>query len=231
MKKEGLSVSSYSSDLRLFRSAGIILKIGVNYQNEPFEPDEIILSAASPARTCRVYKDGAGDFVFDTNGGLFYTSVDPTKYDDGDGTLAVVNNNQWTVQRLYVFPNNPDDIICYYGVQRYNSQSDTIEGIDSEVFSEATITRENAVFLGYLIVRGGAADLSLSTDAKFIQSGFSRASSIGGGGGGGGAGSLALNDLTDVVINGVTANDILYYSGLTWINKPFNDIPIDGGIY
>jgi hypothetical protein len=231
MKKEGLVVSAYDADLRLFRSSGLVLKIGVNYQNDPFEPDEIALSAASPAGCCRLYRDGSGDFVFDTNGGLFYTSVDPTKYDDGDGTLATVNNNQWTVQRLYVFPNNPNDIICYYGVQIYNSQDDAVAGIDGEVFSEATITRENAVFLGYLIVRGGAANLSLSADAKFIRSGFSRASGVGGGGGAGGVGTIALNDLTDVVINGVTANDILYYSGLTWINKPFNDIPIDGGIY
>jgi hypothetical protein len=232
MKFDGLVVSAYAADLRLFRSSGKVLKIGVNYFNDQFEPDTIELSAASPARTCRVYKDGAGGFVFDTNGGVFYTSIDPTKYDDGDGTLAIVNNNQWTVQRLYVFPNNPDDIICYYGVQRYNSQSDAIEGIESEVFSEATITRENAVFLGYLIVRGGASNLSVLADAKFIRSGFSRAiGAVGGGGGAGGVGTLALDDLTDVTTTGVTAADILYYSGSQWINKPFNDIPIDGGIY
>ena len=230
MKKEGLVVSAYDADLRLFRSSGLVIKIGVNYQNEPFEPDEIALPAASPAGCCRLYRDGSGDFVFDTNGGLFYTSVDPTKYDDGDGTLATVNNNQWTVQRLYVFPNNPNDIICYYGVQIYNSQDDAFSGIDYESFSEATITRENGVFLGYLIVRGGAANLSLSSDAKFIKSGFSRASGVGGGGGGGG-GAAALGDLTDVTLSGVTAADILYYSGVEWINKPFNEINIDGGLY
>jgi hypothetical protein len=40
-----------------------------------------------------------------------------------------------------------------------------------------------------------------------------------------------LDDLTDVVISGVSAGDILYYSGSQWINKPFNDISIDGGTY
>lgn len=231
MKKSGLMLSAYSTDLRLNRSSGRVLKIGVNYANDQFEPDEIALSAASPSGTCRLYRDGSGDFVFDTNGGAFYTSVDPTKYDDGDGTLGTVNNNQWTVQRLYLFPNNPNDIVCYYGVSVYNSQDDAIAGIDGENFSEATITAENAVFLGYLIIRGGATNLSTLSDAKFIQAGFSRVSGGGGGGGGGVVGSVALNDLTDVTITGVTASDILYYGGTGWINKPFNDIPIDGGIY
>ena len=47
----------------------------------------------------------------------------------------------------------------------------------------------------------------------------------------GAIGSIALDDLTDVEITGVSAADILYYGGTGWINKPFNDIPIDGGIY
>lgn len=231
MKKSGLLLSAYSTDLRLNRSSGNVLEIGVNYANDQFEPDEIALSAASPSGTCRIYRDGSGGFVFDTNGGAFYTVVDPTKYDDGDGTLGTVNNNQWTVQRLYLFPNNPNDIVCYYGVSVYNSQVDAIAGIDGENFSEVTITAENAVFLGYLIIRGGASDLSTLSDAKFIQAGFSRVSGGGGGGGGGVIGSIALDDLTDVEITGVSAADILYYGGTGWINKPFNDIPIDGGIY
>lgn len=231
MKKSGLLLSAYSTDLRLNRSSGKVLKIGVNYENNQFEPDKIDLSAASPSGTCRLYRDGSGGFVFDTNGGAFYTVVDPGFYDNGSGTLQVVNNNQWTVQRLYLFPNNPNDIVCYYGVSVYNSQDDAIAGIDAENFSEATITAENAVFLGYLIIRGGATNLSILTDAKFIQAGFSRVSGGGGGGGGGVVGSVALNDLTDVTITGVTAADILYYGGTGWINKPFNDIPIDGGIY
>ena len=231
MKKSGLLLSAYSTDLRLNRSSGNVLEIGVNYANDQFEPDEIALSAASPSGTCRIYRDGSGGFVFDTNGGAFYTVVDPTKYDDGDGTLGTVNNNQWTVQRLYLFPNNPNDIVCYYGVSVYNSQDDAIAGIDGENFSEVTFTAENAVFLGYLIIRGGASDLSTLSDAKIIQSGFSRVSGGGGGGGGGVIGSIALDDLTDVEITGVSAADILYYGGTGWINKPFNDIPIDGGIY
>ena len=42
---------------------------------------------------------------------------------------------------------------------------------------------------------------------------------------------IALNDLTDVVIVGATTNDILYYIGSTWINKPFNEILVDGGLF
>jgi hypothetical protein len=49
--------------------------------------------------------------------------------------------------------------------------------------------------------------------------------------GGGGVTEIALNDLTDVVIVGATTNDILYYIGSTWINKPFNEILVDGGLF
>lgn len=46
-----------------------------------------------------------------------------------------------------------------------------------------------------------------------------------------GSTAFALNDLTDVDINGVSYNDILYFTGVTWINKPFNTILIDGGLF
>lgn len=46
-----------------------------------------------------------------------------------------------------------------------------------------------------------------------------------------GSTAFALNDLTDVVINGVSYNDILYYTGTTWINKPFDALPVDGGLF
>lgn len=46
-----------------------------------------------------------------------------------------------------------------------------------------------------------------------------------------GSSEIALNDLTDVVIVGATYNDVLYYTGSTWINKSFNAILIDGGLF
>ena len=225
IKRNGLAVSAYTTNLRLKRESGVAFLIGSNYTTDQFEPDSISLNSANPASLCRVYKNGTGGFVFDTNGGSFYTDVDPNKYDNGSGTLQTVNNNQWTIQRLFFFPNNPNDIIAYYGVGIYNSYGDAVTAMATESFSEATITAENAVFLAYLVVRGGATDLSLVSDGKFFQSGAFR--NIGAiGGGGGGAGAIILDDLTDVAVTTPLDGQFLAYDGGTslWKNSTLNAV-------
>jgi len=190
IKKTGLVVSANGANLRLDRSAGESLIIGSNYVNNFQEPDTVDIDAQTPAVIARIYRDGSGDWVYDTNSLTFYTDLDPGNYDDGSGTLDTVNNNQWTIQRLYMFPNLPTVIMSYYGRVVYNSYSDAVAGIQDEVFTEAEITEQNAVFLGHLVIRGGAADLTTTDDATIIQSGFCRVSGGGGGAaGGGGAGA------------------------------------------
>ena len=232
MKKSGLVVSANGANLRLNRTSGTLYRIGSNYTENQFDSEVKTVVSANPANLWRVYRNGTGGYVFDTNSNTFYANIDATKYDNNSGTLQTVNNNQWTIQRMYMFPNNHGTIITYYGPAVYNSQTEATAAISTETFTEATITAENAVFLGFMIVRGGASNLSSTSDVKFIQSGFSRTVSVGGGGGAG-AGASVLDDLNDVAISGVSGGDVLYYdSGSSlWINKPFNEINIDGGLY
>lgn len=187
MKKSGLRLTPNDSNLKFDRSAGEALVVGGNYGTNQFDPDNVVLSAVTGVSFCRLSRDGSGGYSFDTNNGSFYEFIDPGYYDNNSGTLQVVNNNQWTIQRLFMFPNNPADVICYYGIDIYNSKEDALDGIVTEVFEEALITQENAVFLGDLVIRGGATNLSSTDDAKFLPAGFSRAA---GGGGGGGAGAV-----------------------------------------
>lgn len=229
IKKTGLTIGSNGTNLSVNRSSGQGYVIGSNYSSDQFEPDRITLSAKTPASLCRIYRDGSGGYIFDNNSGSYYNYVDPTKYDDGTGTLNVVNNNQWTVQRLYTFPSAPDDIICYYGIQFYNSQGDALANMMYEPFSEAEITLLNSIFLGYLIVRGGAVDLSDLGDATFIQSGLFR----GLGTGGGSTTNLRLEDLSDVSISSVADNQFLIYDSTssTWQNESvgvFKTIAVSG---
>jgi hypothetical protein len=236
IKSSGLIVTPDGPNLSLNRDSGSVFKIGTNYVNDQLEPDVIALASATPSKFCRVYRGiTAGSYNFDTNSGSFYNYIDPTLYDDGSGTLQTVNNNQWTVQRLYLFPNNPGDIICYYGIAKYNSYADARDELESEIFTEATITRENAVFLGYLIVRGGAANLNLTADGRLIQSGFCRGIGVGGGGGGGSSGISTyvstINGLSGDI--GITAGDGINIStgssNITITNTLFT--LIDGGLY
>ena len=222
IKRSGLVISPFNTGLSVSRDSGTVLLIGSNYTTYQFEPDSPTINAVNPASICRVYRNGSGDFVFDTNGGIYYTGIDPTKYDDNSGTLQTVNNNQWTVQRLFFFPSNPNDIIVYYGFGVYNSLNDAFLAIENESFYEAQITAENAVFLGYILLRGGATNLSLITDARFIQSGVSRNVIVGGGG----AAGLVLDDLLDVQITNPSDSQFFVYensSGL-WKNATFNTV-------
>jgi hypothetical protein len=216
IKKQGLTLSANGSNLRINRSSGEGFIIGSNYQIDQFDPDKIIISAKIPSLLCRIYRNGSGGYVFDNNGGSYYNNIDPTKYDNGSGTLQTVNNNQWTIQRLYTFPSAPDDIICYYGTQIYNSQGDAIDNIPYEPFSEAPITALNSIFLGYVIPRGGASNLSSLGDATFIQAGLFR----GLGSGGGSTTNLKLEDLSDVVITSPQNQDFLFYNSTSqeWQN-------------
>jgi YVTN family beta-propeller protein len=196
IKKTGLNISANGPNLRVDRASGEAFKIGANYITDQFEPDVATISAQTPVKLCRVHRDGSGGFIFDTFGGVYYDDIDPNQYDDGSGTLAPVPSNRWTIQRLFFFPNNPNDIICYYGVQLYNNFSEARANLEFETFDEATITAENAVFLGFLFVRHNATDLTDPTFAAFLQSGLFRGIPPGGGGSGGGGTVLSQNSIT-----------------------------------
>jgi hypothetical protein len=185
IKKTGLTIGPNGANLRVNRASGEVFKIGSNYTTAAFEPDVDTISAVTPAQLCRVYRDGSGGFVFDTNGGLFYTDIAPNLWDNGSGTPQAVPSNRWTVQRLFMFPDNPNDIICYYGIQLYNNFSEARAGVEFEQFDEAQITAENAVFLGFLFVRHNATALNNPSQAAFLQAGLFRGIPPGGGGSGG----------------------------------------------
>jgi hypothetical protein len=184
IKKSGLTISANGTNLSVDRALGQVFKIGTNYITDEFQPDVTTMTAKILSNLCRVYRNGSGGFVFDTNSGTYYTVIDPNNYDNGSGTLQSVGGSKWSIQRLFIFPNNPDDIICYYGIESYSTFAKARENLEIEVFDEATITQENAVFLGYLFVKNGATDLSDTTQALFLQSGSFRGIGVGGGGGG-----------------------------------------------
>jgi len=191
IKKSGLNIGPNGANLRVNRTSGEAFKIGANYTTDQFEPDVAIISAKTPAKLCRAYGNNSVGFTFDTFGGLFYDDIDRNQYfNPTTGVLETVGGSKWTIQRLFFFPNNPDDIICYYGVQTYNQFSEARANLEFETFDEATITAENAVFLGFLFVRHNATALNDPTQAAFLQSGLFRGIPPGGGGSGGGSGTV-----------------------------------------
>jgi hypothetical protein len=207
IKKTGLNIGPNGANLRVNRTQGEAFKIGANYITDQFEPDVANIAAQTPAKLCRAYGNNTVGFTFDTFGGLYYDDIDPNQYfNPTTGVLGTVGGSKWTIQRLFFFPNNPVDIICYYGVQVYNQFSEARANLEFETFDEATITAENAIFLGFLFVRHNATALNNPTQAAFLQSGLFRGIPPGGGGSGGGGNSIGeLTSPGDVTTPAATA--------------------------
>ena len=218
LKKSGhlLTVNS-TNTLALDRSAGISFGVGRNYEVDAEEPNLVSDNASTPA--FHRYSSTATGFTKDDGtGGAGYTSIDPTKYDN-NGTLTTTSSGQYTVQRLFHFPNNTNVIIAYYGKAEYASIDEAEKNYLLENFQEADNTSDQAIYLGALIVKGNATDLGNSSQAKILTAGIFR--SLSATNLGGVAADSAINDLTDVNITGVANDQILQYNSSTgnWENQ------------
>lgn len=189
-----LKLSGYtlftSSSLGLTVGNGTAFADGRNYQVDPNNPSYIIDPGTNTSKVFRYYQSGS-DFVQDTNGGLGYTGIDPTNYNPGgSGSLASVTPSRFTIQRVFWYPNSATQgIVVYYGNAEYTTLSEGILGIATEVFSEVENTKQNAVYLGAIVIRGNKDFTgTIGTDYQIIAGGLFR-TSVGGGGGGGGGGS------------------------------------------
>lgn len=239
MRVDGLSIEP-NTGLKVDRSEGTIFGLGVNYYSGSTNVDELYLSGQTFCNIVYVYKDGLGGFTYDNNGGSFYIVVDPNFYDDGSGTLSIVGGTRWSIQRCYLFPENPSELVIYYGQNRYTSYDEARASLEYEVFEEDEISKRNAVFLGYIIIKNGTTDLSDLNDCKILQSGFIRNLPIGGGGSGGSSidtfvtgftydplnneFTISRNqgnpDLTAIInsVNGLSINGDLDVTGVTTVN-------------
>lgn len=198
------------TNLTLEKTEGQTYRIGSNYKNNPSFPDITTDPSTNPTTFAYRYRSATPD-VFSEQPAT--TVVTGSFYDNGTGTLATVNNNQWTVQRIYFFGATRTTRI-QYGQAVYNSRTDAAAGITTEAFVSDPNLAGDAIFRGYLLLRGGAVNLSDINDAEFIQAGVL----VGGSGGGGGA--TTLEALSDVDVATKTAGDVLTYDGSVWIAQP-----------
>jgi len=221
IKVSGHSISPNGANLKLNRTSGKAFSLGRNWINNTDDPSVVSDPAQTDCTFFRYYRGAtAGTFITVPN----QTEIDPTKYDDGSGTLATVPGGKYTIQRLFYYPNTPTLLGVYYGRAEYNSISVAAANIDLENFSEIENTRTNAIFAGYLIVKSGATDLTNTADALIIQSGSFRSTSSGGG-----SVSITLDDLTDVIISSplIDYQVLTYVDGLTgWENKSVSQLPL-----
>jgi hypothetical protein len=213
IKISGHTLSASGSSLSVNRSSGVAFALGRNYVNDPNKPSLVSDAAYNAPTLFRYYKSGS---VFVTATGT--TTLDVGNYNTPNTStgLSAVPGGSYTIQRAFYFPSQQNQLGVYYGRQTYNSITTALQNYQFEDFEELENTLTQAVFLGYIIVKGNTTDLSNTADAKFLQAGSFRNTTSAGGGG---AALQNIDDLADVVITSVGTGDILYYNGSNWVNS------------
>jgi len=217
LKISGYSLSP-SSSLGLLLSGGTAFVDGRNYIVDPNNPSYITeASGITTSKVYRYYQSGSANWIYNTNAGAGYTTIDPTQYSNAGVLTPLLNNNKWSIQRVYYFPNSATKAFyIYYGNAQYDTKTDAKNAIASETFNEAPNTTANAIFIGYMLLQK-VADFTTPTTYEFISAGLFRSSGVGGSGGAGG-GVTNLAGLTDVQLSTLSYGDLLMYDTTHWYN-------------
>lgn len=221
LKLSGMVLSvSGSSTGSLIVGSGTCYVDGGNYQTDPNNPSYITDTGTNTSKIFRYYQTGS-QWVYGTNGGAGYGTIDPTQY-SLNGTLTAVPgtgvNRQWSIQRVFWFPKTATGaIIVYYGNATYLTKTDAVANIPFESFNEAFNTAENAVYIGALVVRNNA-DFTDVASYGIQPGGLFRSV---GGSGGGTAVTSPLSGLSDVSITSPSNGQPLVYNSSTvkWENS------------
>ena len=217
-----LQASGSSPTLSIIKTGGTAYHEGANWINNPNHPSTVVeANAVNKSKIYRYYISGSTPVIDTGVNSAGYTTIDNTQYvNTATGALASVGNSQYSIQRVFWFPNSPTQAFAvYYGNAVYGTLLDAVNAINTEPFTEAQNTATNAIFVGYIVIQGGAnRDLLNSTQASIIQGGLFR--NVGGIGSSGTSPlSATLSGLSDVSISSPSAGDLLVYNGATWNNK------------
>ncbi len=220
LKLSGFTLApSGSSTGSLVVGSGTAYSAGSNYAIDPNNPSYASDPGTSVSKIFRYYQSGS-TWIYQTNGGAGFQAIDPTQYAN-NGVLTAVPapvNSNWTIQRVFWFPNSvAKAIVVYYGNAYYGSESEAIANINIESFVEAPNTAANAIYLGAIVISGDGVFTDVD-DFTIVPGGLFR--SVGGSGGGGSVITTRLVDLSDVAISGPTDLQPLAYSttAAKWIN-------------
>lgn len=220
LKISGHTLQASGSTLSIIKTGGNAYKEGANYRINPNHPSTTVESDILTSKIYRYYISGSTPVIDTGVANAGYTVIDPTqRVNTATGALTGVATNKYSIQRVFWIPNSPTNaFIVYYGNAEYNSLADAASNINTEPFTEAPNTAANGIFVGWILVAGGASNLANASDATIIQGGIFRNV---GGIGSSGTSPLAntLAGLSDVSIPGRTAGDLLYYNGSQWINS------------
>jgi len=166
LKLSGYTLAvSGSSTGSLIVGSGTAYLDGGNYQTDPNNPAYITGTGTNVSRIFRYYDSGS-NWVYDTNAGVGYTTIDPARYSN-NGILTSVGAGNWSIQRVFFFPTSPltpKPIVVYYGNAIYPTEAEAIANIAFETFDEAPNTAASAIYLGAIVISGNGVLTNTSTN-------------------------------------------------------------------
>jgi hypothetical protein len=170
--------SASGANLTIKKSSGCSYRFGSNTFIDVKTPSTTDDPELRPVTFNYVYRKAGGSTA------LYIASqvnIDPSKYDNGSGVLQSVPSKDWTIQRIYFYPQTNSTYI-FYGQLNYASLSLAKDGILSETFTVPDDIMNGASFRGWLLVKQGTTNLLNSSDAVFVNA--NKFGAIAGGGAG-----------------------------------------------
>jgi hypothetical protein len=204
----GVEITANGANLNLNRSSGEMFRTGSNYTTSVKDPNVAAISSGSAISFQYRYRNGSGGFKADAA----TTSVNPSVYDDGSGTLVAPGVNKFTIQRVYVFANGNTFIVP--GQTIYNSLDLAKVGITTEnPVTDPQLADAN--LRAFIVVKQATTALNSATDAYFQSGGMFGTASAGGGASsgtpGGSTGAIQYNNAG--VLGGATVNGLVKSDG------------------
>ncbi|MCK5607123.1 hypothetical protein KAR91_34890 [Candidatus Pacearchaeota archaeon] len=164
---EGNIISANGANLKLDNSGGTIFIVGANFRNDKEITDERPISEGTGVYFSRVFREAPPSTKLQTDVPGLMDVVDPTKYDDGSGTLQTITGNKFSVQVVYLTPDGHH--VVAFGQEVFTSAANAEEAILTSALSyEEYPLLERFVRRAFVIIQSNETDL---TNAQFIPEG------------------------------------------------------------
>ena len=158
--------SANGANLFLDKTAGVIYRMGSNYTNSKKLPNEFVSDVMSSVQFRYRYRNGSGGFTTTA----LTNSVNPSLYDDGTGILKDPGNNNFTIQRIFLYAGS-NSIYITYGQTVYGSLEDAKLGIEQENPVIDPVTANEACLRAYMVVKKGVTALNNPLNTYFKAGG------------------------------------------------------------
>lgn len=171
INESGNVIFGTTGTLQFEKTTGVSAYAGINYRTNKKDPNRKQVPAKlATDQFIVVWRDGVGGYNTKLT-----TVIEPQFYDDGTGGASnptgSVNINNWQVMYIQYSP-DAEIAVVQWGQTEYGTQNAALNAVarGTDVF-EGDPEFAGVPVRAYLIVRGGASDLSDSGDATFIDAG------------------------------------------------------------